>query len=88
MELGRAQFILASWAIRSFYVRFGAMETTEEFKAGSDMIRYTETGLEMTRVEKRPVRKFFSEFQARNGISCTRIITDQRIFRGRISLTW
>lgn len=60
MELGRAQFILASWAIRSLYFRFGAVRTTDEFKAGSDMIRYTENGLEMASVEeKQPVRGLF-----------------------------
>lgn len=56
-------FILASWAIRSLYFHFGAVGTTEEFKAGSDMIRYAENGLEMTRVEKRPVRQLFQNFR-------------------------
>lgn len=63
MELGRAQSILASWAIRSLYLRCGAVEATEECRAGSDMIRYAENGVEMTRAEKRPIRQLSRNFR-------------------------
>lgn len=75
MELGRVRFVLASWAM-SLYFCFSAVGTTEEFKAGSDMIRYAENGLEMASLEeKQPVRVLFQNL-SRNGISCARIITD------------